>query len=399
MARKARYGPGGRRPAGDATRAVHAGEKRHGISGPVVTPIAQTANFTFASTEEMKRWAEGRSKAYIYTRYGNPTLSVVEQKLAELERGEAALVFSSGMAAITTALLSVLSAGDEFLTTGYLYGGTYRLFRDIFPRLGIKVTYVSPDLREVERLASPRTRVLYVESPTNPTLQVIDLRRAVSLARRYKLVSIIDNTFATPVLQKPLTLGFDLVMHSATKFLSGHSDIIAGALVGSRERIDRARHFQIYLGGSMDPGAGYLLLRGIKTLSVRVRKQCESAMAIARFLERHPKVRRVCYPGLASHPEHRLARRQMDGGFGAMMSFDLPALRDARRFSDRLRVILLAASLGGVESLASLPAFTSHYRMSKQELAAAGVSPGTVRLSVGIEDTKDLIEDIRQALA
>lgn len=383
---------------GDATRAIHAGEERHGVAGPVVTPIAQTANFTFASTAQMKRWAEGRSKVYIYTRYGNPTLTVVEQKLAALERGEAALVFSSGMAAITTALLTVLSAGDEMLTTCYLYGGTYRLFRDVFPRLGIRVHYVSTSLEEVARLVNPRTRLLYVESPTNPTLQVIDLRRAVALARRHKLVSIIDNTFATPVLQKPLTLGFGLVMHSATKFLSGHSDLIAGALVGNRALIQRARQTQIYLGGSMDPSAGYLLLRGIKTLEVRVKKQCASAMAIARFLARHPKVRRVNYPGLRSHPDHQLARRQMNGGFGGMMSFDLPTLAAARRFCDRLRVILLAASLGSVESLVSLPAYTSHYRMSRQELAAAGVSEGTVRLSVGIEDTRDLIEDLRQAL-
>lgn len=383
---------------GDATRAIHAGEQRHGVSGPVVTPIAQTANFTFASTQHMKRWAEGRSQDYIYTRYGNPTLTVIEQKLAELERGEAALVFSSGMAAIATALLSVLSTGDEILTTCYLYGGTYRLFRDTFPRLGIQVHYVSPDLGEVDRLVNERTRVLYVESPTNPTLQVIDLERSVRLARQHGLVSIIDNTFATPVLQKPLTLGFDLVIHSATKFLGGHSDLIAGALIGSRERVHRARETQIYLGGSLDPGAGYLLLRGLKTLAVRVHKQSESAMQIARFLERHPKVRRVSYPGLPSHPDHRLAKRQMHGGYGSMMSFDLATLAAARRCCDRLRVILLAASLGGVESLASLPVFTSHYRMSKQELAKAGVSEGTVRLSVGIEDTRDLIEDLRQAL-
>lgn len=384
---------------GVSTRAVHAGEDRHGVGGPVTTPIVQSANFTFESVAEMKRWAEGRSKAYIYTRYGNPTLRVVEDKLAALEEGEAALVTASGMAAISSTLLTLVGAGDEIIATRQLYGGTYRLMRDDLPRLGIKIHHVGPDLDGVERLVNARTRVLYVETPTNPTLQLVDLRQAVRLARRFRLTAVVDNTFATPVLQRPLELGFDLVCHSATKYLGGHSDIIAGAVVGRRRLVEKIRHTLINLGGSLDPGAGYLLLRGIKTLAARVERQAATALAVARFLDRHPRVARVHYPGLPSHPDHRLARRQMDG-FGAMLSFDPKGgLAEARRVCGRLRVFLLAASLGGVESLVVLPAYTSHYRMSRAELAAAGITPGTVRLSIGLEDPADLIADLKQALA
>jgi methionine-gamma-lyase len=383
----------------DATRAIHEGELKHGIGAPVATPVVRTSNFTFASTAEMKRWAEGRSKAYIYTRYGNPTLSVAEVKLAALEGAEAAIVTASGMAAISSTLLACVQTGEEIIATRQLYGGSYRLMRDVFPRLGIGVRHVENNLKGIEQLVTPKTRVLYVETPTNPTLRLVDLRKAVALARRFKLTSIIDNTFATAVLQKPLDIGFDAVVHSATKYLSGHSDLIAGAAAGSRKLIGHVREMVIYLGGSMDPGAAFLLIRGMKTLEVRVKRQAESAMAVARFLARHPKVARVHYPGLPSHPDHKLAKKQMRG-FGSMLAFDLKGgLPAARRFCDRTRIFLLAASLGGVESLVVLPIFTSHYRMSTKELAGAGVSPGTVRVSVGLEDSADLIEDLRQALA
>jgi len=384
---------------GDATRAIHGGEDRHGVGAPVGTPIARTSTFTFSSTAEMKRWAEGKSHAYIYTRYGNPTLAVAEAKLAQLERGEAALVTASGMAAISSALLATVKAGDEIIATRQLYGGTYRLMRDVFPRLGIRVHHVESDLAGAEQLVNARTRALYVETPTNPTLRLVNLRQAVALARRHRLVSFIDNTFATPVLQKPLELGFDVVLHSATKYLGGHSDLIAGAVIGNRVFVHGVREMVISLGGSMDPEAAYLLIRGMKTLQVRVHQQCENAMAIAKFLARHPKVARVHYPGLPSHPDHRLAKQQMRG-FGSMLAFDLKGgLLVARRFCDRVRVFLLAASLGGVESLVVLPIYTSHYRMSPKELAAAGVGPGTVRVSVGLEDPQDLVEDLKQALA
>ncbi len=382
-----------------ATRAIHGGEERHGVSSPVTTPITRTSTFTFSSTAEMKRWAEGRSKAYIYTRYGNPTLSVAEEKVAALEGAEAAVVMASGMAAISSALLAVLKAGDEVIATRQLYGGSYRLQRDILPRFGIRIHYVENDLAGIERLVNKNTRVLYTESPTNPTLRLVDLRKAAAFARRHKLVSIVDNTFATPVLQQPLALGFDMTVHSATKYLGGHSDLIAGAVAGSQKLMAAVRQMVIYLGGSMDPEVGFLLIRGIKTLDLRVERQCRNAMAVAKFLEKHPKVARVHYPGLKSHPDHALAKKQMSG-FGSMLAFDMKGgIAAARRVCDRVRVFLLAASLGGVESLVVLPLYTSHYKMSAKELAGAGVSPGTIRVSVGLEDPRDLIDDLRQSLA
>ena len=382
----------------DATAAIHTGEERFHVGATVGTSIARTANFTFSGTEEMKLWAEGKSSAYIYTRYGNPTLAIAEAKLAALEGAEAAIVTASGMAAISSSLLAVLKAGDEVISTRQTYGGTYRLMRDNFPRFGIVVRHVESDLAGIEKLVNPRTKALYIETPTNPTLRLVDLKKAVAFAKEWDLISLIDNTFASPVLQKPIGLGFNIVLHSATKYLAGHSDVIAGAAAGSRALIDLVRHNVINLGGSMDPEAAFLLIRGMKTVELRMKHQCESAMTVARYLERHPKIARVHYPGLASHPDHQLAKRQMRG-YGAMLAFDLKGgLAAARRFCDRTRVFLLAASLGGVESLVVLPIYTSHYNMSLAELRGAGVEPGTVRVSVGLEDPADLIEDLRQAL-
>src|SRR5271155_3730835 len=324
----------GRRLA-DATIAIHAGEEKFHVSAPVGTTIARTANFTFGNTEEMRLWADGKRPAYIYTRYGKPTLSVAEKKIAALEGAEAALVTASGMAAISSALLSVLKAGDEVIATRALYGGTYRLMRDIFPRMGIVVRHVDTDLAGIERLVSPRTKALYIEAPTNPTLRLVDLRKAAAFAKEWDLISLIDNTFASPVLQKPLEFGFDLVMHSATKYLAGHSDVIAGAVAGRTTLIKKVREMVIHLGGSMDPEAAFLLIRGMKTLELRVKAQCATATKVAKFLEKHPKVARVHFPGLASHPDHKLAKKQMKG-FGAMMAFDMKGgLQAARRMCDR----------------------------------------------------------------
>jgi methionine-gamma-lyase len=382
----------------DATIAIHQGAEHFHVGAPVGTTIARTANFTFESTEEMKRWAEGKSSAYIYTRYGNPTLTIAEEKLAALEGAEAAIVTASGMAAISSALLAVLKTGDEVISTRQTYGGTYRLMRDNFPRFGIVVRHVETDLAGIQQLVNPRTKALYIETPTNPTLRLVDLQKAVAFAKEWGLISLIDNTFASPALQKPIELGFNIVLHSATKYLSGHSDLIAGAAAGSRAIINEVRHNIINLGGSLDPGAAYLLIRGIKTLGVRMERQCENAMIVAKYLAKHPKVAKVHYPGLASHPDHKLAKRQMKR-FGAMLAFDLKGgLPAARRFCDRVRIFLLAASLGSVESLVVLPIYTSHYNMSEAELCAAGVGAGTVRVSVGLEDSVDLLKDLRQAL-
>lgn len=387
-----------RKPLGDSTLSLHAGENRFHVSAPVTTPIVRTTTFTFADSNEMRLWSEGKSRAYMYTRYANPTLRVAEEKIAALEGAEDALVLSSGMAAISTTLLSLLSAGDELIATRQLYGGSYRLMRDTLPRLGITIRHVENDLAGLDHLISPRTKALYVESPTNPTLRLVNLRKAAAFANEWAIPAIVDNTFASPVLQKPLAMGFHLVVHSATKYLNGHSDVLAGAVAGNRVLVEKIRLLMIELGGAMDPEGAFLLIRGLKTLEIRVERQCKNAMAVARFLEKHPKVARVHYPGLASHPDHALARRQMKG-YGAMLAFDLKGgLAAARRFCDRVRVFLHAVSLGGVESLVVLPVYSSHYRMSEAELRHAGVAPGTVRVSVGLEDPEDLLEDLRQAL-
>ncbi len=383
---------------GDATLAIHAGEEKFHVGAAVGTTISRTSTFTFASTEEMKQWAEGKSSAYIYSRYGNPTLAVAEKKIAALEGAEAAVVTASGSAAISAALFSLLRAGDEVIATRQLYGGSYKLLRDTLPGFGIAVRYVESDLAGIEKLVGPRTKVLYVESPTNPTLRLVDLAKAVAFAQEWGLISMVDSTFASPVLQKPLSMGFNIVLHSASKYLGGHSDVIAGAAAGSSVLMRGVRANVIQIGGSMDPEAAFLLVRGMKTLQIRIGRQCETAMAVARYLAKHPKVERVHYPGLPAHPDHKLAKRQMRG-FGGMMAFDLKGgLAAARRFCDRVRVFYLAASLGGVESLVILPVYTSHHKMSAAELKAAGVQPGTVRVSIGLEDAADLIEDLRQAL-
>ena len=382
-----------------ATRAIHAGEpQRHGVGAAVTSAIVRSSTFTFSSSEEMKRWAEGKSKAYIYTRYGNPTLAVAEKKLAALEGAEAAIVTSSGMAAIANTLLSVVRNGDEVISTAQLYGGTYRLMRDVFPRFGITVRQAESSLVGIEKLVTAKTKCLYVETPTNPALQLVDLWKASAFARKHKLVTIVDNTFATPILQNPLALGADIVVHSVTKGLAGHSDLLGGVALGSSERIAPVRQMVIFLGGCMDPEVAFLLMRGIKTLGLRIERQCQTALRVANFLEKHPRVERVHYPGLPSHQDHALAKKQMRG-FGSMLAFDLKGgLPAARKFCDRVQLFLLAASLGGAESLVLLPIYSSHYRMSEQELGRAGVKPGTVRVSIGLEDAADLLEDLNQAL-
>lgn len=381
------------------TRAIHAGEPlRHGVGAPVNSGIVRSSNFTLSSTEELKRWAEGKSKAFIYTREGNPTLAMAERKIAALEGAEDAVVTSSGMAAISSTLLSFLGNGDEVISSAQVYGGAYRLMRDIFPRFGITARFTEASLDHLEALLSPKTKCLYVETPTNPTLFLVDLRKAAVFARKHHLISIVDNTFATPILQNPIDFGFDLVVHSVTKGLSGHSDIIGGVVAGKAEYIAGVRHMVACFGGCMDPDVAFLLMRGMKTLGVRVNRQCETALRVAKFLEKHPKVERVHYPGLLSHPDHQLAKKQMRG-FGSMLAFDLKGgLPAARKFCDRVKVFLLAASLGGVESLVILPIYGSHFGMHADELRRAGVQPGTVRVSIGLEDAEDLIEDLQQAL-
>jgi cystathionine beta-lyase/cystathionine gamma-synthase len=381
------------------TRAIHAGEPlRHGVNAPVTSPVVRSSTFTLSSANELKAWAEGKSDVFMYTRDGNPTLATAERKLAALEGAEDAVVTSAGMAAISSTLLSLLQNGDEIISTAQIYGGAYRLMRDIFPRFGITVRHVESSLEGLEELLSPRTKCLYVETPTNPTLYLVDLRKAAAFAEKHGLISIADNTFATPMLQNPIEFGFDLVVHSVTKGLAGHSDLLGGVAAGSKEHITCVRKTVSAFGGVMDPEVAFLLMRGIKTLGVRLERQCATALRLAHFLEKHSKVSRVHYPGLKSHPDHALAKRQMRG-FGSMVAFDLKGgLAAAHRFADRVQLFLLAASLGGVESLIILPIYGSHFRMNPKELDRAGVQLGTVRVSVGLEDPDDLIEDLEQAL-
>jgi cystathionine beta-lyase/cystathionine gamma-synthase len=346
----------------------------------------------------MRRYLEGDEELYLYTRYANPTVRELEEALAAAEGAEAGLALSSGMAAMTTALVSLVRSGDEVLASASLYGGTVRLLKDLLPAFGVTHRFVPVgELTRVDRLAEKASRVLVLESPTNPTLEVVDLAAAAEAAHARGLVVVVDNTFATPFLQQPLAAGADLVMHSLTKALAGHSDVVGGALVGSRERIDRARGTMKVLGGCMDPHPAFLVRRGLKTLHLRVQRQCENALALAQRLEGRAGVR-VIYPGLTSHPGHDVARRQM-AAFGGMVTLVLDGgLSAAERFYDSLKLVARAASLGGVESLASLPVHTSHHGFSEAQLHEAGIDPGMVRLSIGVEDAADLVADVEQAL-
>jgi cystathionine beta-lyase/cystathionine gamma-synthase len=374
---------------------------RHGArSGSLAPPIAQTSTFAFASSAEMRRYLDGDPGLYLYTRYANPTLRELEETLAALEGAEAGIVLASGMAAMSTAVLSLVRAGDEVLASASLYGGTIKLLSELLARLSVSARFVPPaDLARVDQLAGDTSRLLILESPTNPTLDVVDLQAVCEAAHARGLAVVVDNTFATPIVQRPLALGADLVMHSLTKALAGHSDLIGGALVGSRARADAARATMKMLGGCLDPHAAFLALRGLRTLHLRVERQCRNALALARHFEGHAALVRVHYPGLESHPDHAIARRQM-AAFGGIVSFELRGgLEAAERFYDRLQLVARAASLGGVESLASLPVHTSHHGLDLAALRTAGIEPGLVRLSIGVEDEADLVADLEQALA
>ena len=386
------------KPRGAGTRAVHGD---HGPrSGPLATPIVQAATFAFASAAEMRRYLDGDPALYLYTRYANPTLDELERSLAALEGAEAGLAFASGMAAISTAVLSLVSAGDEVLASASLYGGTLKLLTGVLPRFGVSGRLLSlGDLARVDQLASEKSRLLVIESPTNPTLEIVDIEAVCRAAHARGLAVVVDNTFASPIVQRPLALGADVVMHSLTKSLAGHSDLIGGALVGSRARMDAARAVLKVLGGCLDPHAAFLTLRGLRTLHLRVERQCRTALGLARHFEGHAALRRVLYPGLESHPAHAVARRQMTA-FGGVLTLELEGgLAAAESFYDRLQLVARAASLGGVESLASLPVHTSHHGLDAAALRAAGIDPGMVRLSIGVEDEADLAADIEQALA
>ncbi len=381
------------------TDVIHAGEGASAAATPLTRPIYETSTFTFDSAAEVDAYQQGRSDKYLYSRYANPTVQSVEAKLVVLEAGEAALVTSSGMAAVATALFGLLQAGDEVVCSAAIYGGTLHLIASMLTKFGVTARFATlEDLANPASILGPTTRAVWFESPVNPTLRCVDIARVAEACRARGVWSMFDNTFAGSTNQQPLALGVDLVMHSATKYLSGHSDVVAGALVGSEAMIGRLRQARKLFGGVLDPMAAYVLARGMKTLAVRMARHNDSARRVADWLARDPRVAGVCYPGLASHPDHAVARAQMRG-FGGMVTFEAAGGYEAAcRTFDRLAVIRRAASLGGVESLCSLPVLTSHYGFSDEQLADAGVTRGMVRLSVGLEHPDDLVADLDQAL-
>jgi len=388
-----------KRRSSDATRCVHSGEERHGKPGPLTTPIAQTSVFVLPGLAELRRYAAGDRDLYLYSRYGNPTVKAAEEKIAALEGAEAAVLTASGMSAELIAALTACKAGDEILSMLDIYGGTVKLFEDVLARCGITTRFIPyRDLGKAESYFNSKTRMLFLETPTNPTLRCADIAALSAIAHRHNACVVVDNTFATPILQKPLALGADIVMHSATKYLGGHSDVTAGVLSGSRKWIERAHELMVLTGGCLDPGCAYLLLRGLKTLHLRVERACSNAAAIADALQQHPKVSHVYYPGLPGHADYELATLQMKD-YGMMVSFELRGGEAAvDRFIKRLRVWYLATSLGGVESILSYPLLSSHIGLSAKRLKLLGVTSSTVRLSVGVEDAADLIADLQAAI-
>lgn len=385
--------------AGPGTLAVWAGEQGLHWKGATQVPVAHSVSYGYTDVDEWLAVATGKKAGHIYGRNTNPTVAAFEEKIRDLEGAEAATSFASGMAAISNALFTLLSPGDRVVSVKDTYGGTNKIFVEFLPRFQIEVILCdTTDHEAIELAIGNGCKVLYLESPTNPTNKVIDLRGLVTAAHRRGCIVVVDNTFATPINQQPLKLGADLVIHSATKFLGGHADALGGAVCGRRELVAKIFHFREITGACLDPTAAYLLLRGMKTLHLRIRQQNDSALKIARFLEAHARVARVFYPGLESNEGHKIARRQMNG-FGGVVSFSLNGdFKAVKKFLPRLRYARLAANLGSVETIAGPPATTSHVESTPAERRAAGIPEALIRYSVGIEDVDDLIADLGQAL-
>ncbi len=378
------------------TKAVRGATDLDRKNGPLSTPIYQTSTFEVTDNDEQLRTT---GSDHFYTRYGNPTNTVAEKTVAALEGVDAALTFSSGMGAITTTLMALLKSGDHVVAQRDIYGGVNKFLSQWLPKMGIETTFVdTTEYEQHARAIRPNTKLLYLESPTNPTLRVVDFKKVAELAKQNKLISMIDSTFGTPINQRPAEFGIDLVMHSGTKYLGGHSDLICGVVAGRQELIDKIWETRTTLGNCMDPHASWVLVRGMKTLAVRVVRQNENAQRVAEFLSEHAKVRRVHYPFLKSHPQYALAREQMNGG-GGMVTFEVEGSgEDARRLSEAMRLFTLAPSLGGVESLVSIPVLTSHLTVPSEERRRIGITEQMIRLSVGIENVDDLIADLEHAL-
>jgi len=376
------------------TKTIHGGQ--HNVDpayGSVMPPIYQTS--TYSQT------TPGGHKGFEYSRSGNPTRAALERSLASIENGKHGLAFGSGLAAID-AVIKLLNPGDEVISTNDLYGGSYRLFRKVFEKFGIKFHFIGmQDASKIEDYVNKNTKLLWVETPTNPMMNIIDIAACSKIAKKYKLLLAVDNTFATPYLQQPLEMGADIVMHSATKYLGGHSDVVMGALIVNDDALAEQLYFiQNASGAVCGPQDSFLVLRGIKTLHLRMQRHCENGAVIAKFLLTHPKVENVYWPGFPSHPNHEIAKKQMKD-FGGMISFTMKGntLADAVKVVEKLKIFTLAESLGGVESLAGHPASMTHASIPKEEREKTGVVDSLIRLSVGIEDAEDLINDLQQALA
>ncbi|KJE25789.1 cystathionine gamma-lyase [Geobacillus kaustophilus] len=372
------------------TMLIHGGIPGDPHTGAVSVPIYQVSTY--------KQEEVGKHKGFEYSRTGNPTRAALEKLIADLEGGEAGFVFASGMAAIM-AVMMLFQSGDHLVLTDDVYGGTYRVMTNVLNRFGLEATFVdTSDVANIEAHIRPNTRAIYIETPTNPLLKITDLQAAAAIARAHDLLLIVDNTFSTPYFQTPLELGADIVIHSATKYLGGHSDVVAGlAVVRTPELAERLHYVQNSTGGVLGPQDSWLLMRGMKTLAVRMEEHEENARQIAAFLAEHKAVKRVHYPGLPDHPNHELAKKQMRG-FGGMISFDVGSLERAEKVLSRVRYFTLAESLGAVESLISLPGKMTHASIPKERREQLGITDGLIRLSVGLEDVNDLLDDLAQAL-
>jgi methionine-gamma-lyase len=385
---------------GAATRAIHAGEELLPKTGALAPPIYQNSTFRFATADESAAAFADEDAGYVYTRWGNPTQSVLERKIAALEGGEAALATASGMAAVSISLLTLLEGGDGVVAMDSLYSASHNLLNDALRSMGIETTFVNAiDVNEIERAIQPNTKVLYIESPANPTLKLVDIAACAEIAKRHKVTSVIDNTFATPCGQQPISLGIDVVLHSMTKYLSGNGTVIAGVIVGASEFINRAKKGALRnFGGVISPFNAWLTLHGVATLPLRFERHCANAHHIAEFLDAHPAIEWVRYPGLPSHPQHDLAKRQMQE-FGGMIAFELKGgIEAGERLMNRTEICALAVSLGDVRTLICHPASTTHSQVPSEVRKRAGITDGLVRLSVGLEDVADIIADIEGGL-
>jgi len=382
------------------TRLVHTAEKPDPATGAVVPPIYTSSTFAFPDNDSLERYMANEGPGFIYTRYGNPNTAMAEAKIADLEEGEAGLVLASGIAATSVALLALAGSGDHVLCQRGTYGGTFNLLHSVFPRLAIEYTLVNTaDPAAVEAAIRPNTKALFLESPSNPTLSVCDIAEMARIARPRGVRVIVDNTLASPYNQRPITLGADAVVHSCTKYLNGHSDVVAGAVVGSSAYIGDCLDLARKMGATLNGFDSWLLVRGLKTLGLRMEKHNSNAQRVAEYLQAHPKIQRVYYPGLPQDPGHALAKRQMAPGYGGLLSADIKGGQPAvDALIDRVKVFTRAVSLGSVESLITQPVVCVHRGLPEEERQLAGIAPSLVRFSVGIEDPEDLIADLEQAL-